>query len=275
MNFLNEYLKKVRLESGIEPVLGTISKLQSLHLQTFPFENLNPLFHREVKLDSDSLAEKFLNQNRGGYCFEQNLIFKRVLEEIGFNVRALMARVYTPNQVLGRTHLLLLVEFESKKYITDVGFGGLVCPQPLWLDTWNIQETELGWYKIIKKGNEFSVNILQGDWRELYSFNLETCYFNDLVVANHYTSTHPNSHFTHDLMVALKTGNGRISLRNFQFSAYKKSELVNKVELKSVEELKTCLFEKFHLSTDEFPEFDTKLSEILSSEKDEREKSHK
>ena len=53
---------------------------------------------------------------RGGYCFEQNGVFERVLRELGFNVRSLLGRVVlsNPPALPPRTHRLLLVELEGE-----------------------------------------------------------------------------------------------------------------------------------------------------------------
>lgn len=57
-----------------------------------------------------------MTAHRGGYCFEQNGVFERVLCELGFNVRSLLGRVVlsNPPALPPRTHRLLLVELEGE-----------------------------------------------------------------------------------------------------------------------------------------------------------------
>ena len=46
-----------------------------------------------VPLDLAALQAKLVTGRRGGYCFEQNTLFKAVLEALGFSVTSLAARV--------------------------------------------------------------------------------------------------------------------------------------------------------------------------------------
>ena len=59
----------------------------------FPFENLDILLGRAIRLDLESLQRKLVAERRGGYCFEQNLLFAAALEALGFDVTLLSARV--------------------------------------------------------------------------------------------------------------------------------------------------------------------------------------
>lgn len=271
MSFLKIYLDKIGFESELKVNIETINRLQLKHLSRFPFENLNPLFGKEVLLDDESLTKKFLQNNRGGYCFEQNLIFQNILTQVGFKVRGLMARVHTDGKILGRTHLCQLIELGQKRYISDVGFGGLVSPQILWLDTEQVQMTAYGKYRIVKKNEDYAVQLLMKDgWRELYNFNLNTYYFADYLVSNHYTSTSFRSHFTHELTVSMVTHNGKKSLRNFDFSVYEGVEIVEKRKLKSVSEIKQILNTDFGISVNEFPEFEKQLADKMAKLKNEQ-----
>src|SRR4029434_1979169 len=95
--------------------------------------NLDILLGRPIKLDVESLERKLIDGRRGGYCFEQNLLFSTVLEQLGFTVTRLLARVrYRTTSVLPRTHMTLLVELADGRWIADVGFGadGLLLPVP-------------------------------------------------------------------------------------------------------------------------------------------------
>ena len=59
--------------------LSTLRELHYLHPQAIPFENLDPLLKRPVKLDPASLQAKLVEAGRGGYCFEHNPLFANVL----------------------------------------------------------------------------------------------------------------------------------------------------------------------------------------------------
>ncbi|MEI4902561.1 arylamine N-acetyltransferase, partial [Klebsiella pneumoniae] len=78
--------------------------------ESIPFENLDPLLRRPMRLDAASLEQKLVRGGRGGYCFEQNLLLRHALEGIGFTVAGLAARVVwnqPEGAILPRTHMLL------------------------------------------------------------------------------------------------------------------------------------------------------------------------
>ncbi|CAN0476623.1 unnamed protein product, partial [Phaeothamnion confervicola] len=105
--------------------LAALGRLQSAHLTAIPFENLDVLADRGVRIDLASIEDKLVNGRRGGYCFEQNRLFANVLEQLGWEVRTLSARVRRGNRGLtALTHMTLEVTVERVPYLVDVGFGG-------------------------------------------------------------------------------------------------------------------------------------------------------
>ena len=113
------------------PRAASFDVLRELHLrhpQAIPFENLNPLLRWPVRLDTASLVRKLLDDRRGGYCFEQNLLFAHALYALGFRFRGLAARVVynaPSSAVTPRSHMLLVVDLGEEPILVDVGFGGL------------------------------------------------------------------------------------------------------------------------------------------------------
>ncbi|GAC1410114.1 MAG: hypothetical protein NVSMB57_03500 [Actinomycetota bacterium] len=140
---------------------------------------------------------KLVTKERGGYCFEQNTLFAAVLESLGYEVRRLGARVGNgdPSKLM-RTHLVLGVRVNGHELVADVGFGAgaLLYPVPLHARD-----------PVVQHGREFRLQESNGiftlqqrgveQWHDQYHFTLESFYETDVVVANHYTSTHPDSGF--------------------------------------------------------------------------------
>src|SRR5690242_5486709 len=127
---LQAYTARIEYQGGLEPVLQTLQELHLAHATHIPFENLDVLLRKPIRLDADSLWAKLVCGGRGGYCFEQNALFASVLEQVGFRVTRLAARVRAGAAgIRPRSHMLLLVE----GCIADVGFGseGLLLPVPL------------------------------------------------------------------------------------------------------------------------------------------------
>ncbi len=87
---LNHYFARINWSGAAAVNIDTLRALHLKHNCTIPFENLDVLLPREIQLDDQSLEEKLVIARRGGYCFEQNGVFERVLRELEFNVRSLL-----------------------------------------------------------------------------------------------------------------------------------------------------------------------------------------
>ena len=76
---------------------------------------------RPIRLDLPSLTEKLIRGQRGGYCFEQNALLAAVLEQLGFKVTRLLARVRIGGErLLPRTHMVLEVAAEGESWLAEV-----------------------------------------------------------------------------------------------------------------------------------------------------------
>lgn len=90
---LDNYLARIGYRGAIRPDLPTLAAIHAAHVNAIPFEDFDPLLRRPVNLDLGSLQEKLVDNRRGGYCFEQNALFKAALEAIGFQITGLGGRV--------------------------------------------------------------------------------------------------------------------------------------------------------------------------------------
>ena len=198
---------------------ATVDALESLHLAhatAIPFENLDILLGRPIRLDLGSLQQKLVAERRGGYCFEQNLLFGAVLESVGFEVTFLSARVrYGATVVRPRTHMLLQVTHGDQRWVADVGFGGegLLRPVPLVVGSESVQ---FRWtYRLIEEGRHLVLQSRRsGEWLDMYAFTLEPQERVDYEVANHFTSTHPSSPFRMIPIVQRPSQEARYILRD-------------------------------------------------------------
>jgi len=126
---LDAYLRRVGWSGPVGVDLPTLRGLAIAHVATIPFANLDPLMGRPVDLGLAALQRKLVDEGRGGYCFEQNLLFEAMLREIGFEVSGLIARVlwgHPEDTQTPQSHMLLRVELEGESWLADVGFGGHV-----------------------------------------------------------------------------------------------------------------------------------------------------
>jgi N-hydroxyarylamine O-acetyltransferase len=223
---IDSYLRRIGLPASAVPnvnvaissdaALDTLTALHEAHGAAIPFENLDILLGRPIRLDLASLQRKLVGERRGGYCFEHNTLFQAALESLGFRVTPLSARVRVGTTgVRARTHMLLRVELPEGPFLADVGFGGggLVHPLPLEIGA----EVRTGPFGHRLAGED-GLWVLQGDsgsgWIDQYAFTLEPQYPIDFEVANHYTSTHPQSAFVLNLTAQRSWPDRRAVLRN-------------------------------------------------------------
>jgi N-hydroxyarylamine O-acetyltransferase len=193
--------------------------LHLAHATSIPFENLDIVLRQPISLEVDQLQAKLVDAHRGGCCFEQNGFFTAVLEQIGFKITRLAARVrMSSGRLVPRTHMLFMIEFGRERWIGDVGFGGwgLMEPIPLEVDRDNRQ---FGW--------TMRLRYEQGQWilrcmdspfdHDQYAFTLDPQLPIDYEPANHYCSTHPQSRFMQTVGVQLPAREKRFVLRNNEF----------------------------------------------------------
>jgi len=121
------YLERIGLEGEDIPITKEgLDKLQWAHLQNIPFENID-IFDYDLNIDFGIVKafEKIISGKRGGYCFELNSIYMKLLEELGFDVYPVGARImlsgshYTP----AVSHRATIVTIAGSRYYSDVGFG--------------------------------------------------------------------------------------------------------------------------------------------------------
>jgi N-hydroxyarylamine O-acetyltransferase len=265
---LDSYLHRIGFRGDSRPTLETLRTIHALHPQTIPFENLNPLLRRPVRLDAASLEDKLVRSGRGGYCFEHNLLLRHALEALGYRVTGLAARVLwgaPQGAVTSRTHMLLRVYVDGTSYLADVGFGGLTLTAPLRFATDVEQPTPHEPARITSSGNEFLMQAKLGEaWHTLYRFDLQEQHLIDYELANWYTSAHPRSFFVNGLMVARSDPGRRYTLRNTELSVYESGGRHEHRTLASVAELRDALTGLFQLSLPEGPEVDAALARLAT-----------
>lgn len=229
---IESYLKKINYTGPIVAKLETLQKLHLLHPMRIPFENLTPFFHEPVAIEEEALNKKMILSDRGGYCFEHNMVFMWVLEHFGFRITPLMARVIwnqPAENITARSHMLLKVEIEGEAYLADVGFGGMTMTAPLKLLPNVEQETPHEKFRIIKEDHSYrQEGFLSGEWKHTYRFTLEEAKIIDYQVSNFYVSTFPDSRFRDQLIAARPFEGGRYALNNRTLTRYDQKGKIEK-----------------------------------------------
>ena len=221
---LPAYLRRIGYTQAVRPDAATLRGLAAAHVASIPFENLDPFLGVPVVLELPRLERKLVQHGRGGYCFEQNLLFREVLRTIGYPVTGLIARVLwqrDESEVTAQSHMLLRVEIEGESWLADVGFGGMVLSGALRLAPDVEQLSAHEPYRLLEDNGQWRMQALvRGQWATLYRFDLQPREDIDYVVANHYTSTFPQSHFLHQLTIARSVPGRRLNLRSRDFTVH-------------------------------------------------------
>ncbi|GAA4669232.1 arylamine N-acetyltransferase family protein [Gordonia humi] len=201
---LPSYLSKIGFTGEPAADLTTLRALHRSHTTSIPFENLDIMLGRNVRLDLETLQAKLIRSARGGYCFEHAALFAAVLERIGFRFTALCGRVTLGGDWSTRpaTHALIVVELPEGHFLCDVGFGrGPLEPIEL-VDGAEIDQG--GWRLRLTAeptSDVFGTDrwILwqhDGGWIDRHTFVLAPQFPIDYRVGSHFVSTSPSSPFT-------------------------------------------------------------------------------
>lgn len=263
---LESYFNRIQIDDIQGNSLENLRLLVKHHTGNIPFENLNPLLDIPVKLDMESLVQKIIYDGRGGYCFEQNLLFMEVLKTLGYKVQPYAARVTASDeQMNARTHMFLMVEVENSQFLTDVGFGGMIPAEPLRFETGLIQETPHITYRITENTEGFYLEYLkENHWKTLHTFDFQNQFPVDFQMANWYTSTWPKSHFRHQLSVALADEEKRFGLKNNRLSVHHINGKTERTFLNSPSEIMEVPESVFELNLDNLPKLENRLREVMS-----------
>jgi len=253
---LAAYFARIGYSGPAEPSLSCLAGIIAGHAAAIPFENLDVLLGRPVRLDTAALLDKLVHRRRGGYCFEHNTLLMQVLLALGFAVEGLGARVVwmrAPDEIPPRTHMLLRVLLPAGPHLADVGFGGLTLTAPLRLVADLEQPTPHDPHRLVATGNgqpsdELELQARLGaEWTRLYRFSLEPQYPIDYELANWFTSTYPAGLFTNNLLMALPEPDRRYALFNDAFTVHYLDGRRERREWHGPVELGDILARHFHM----------------------------
>lgn len=256
---LDAYLARIGVTRAAvaEPTLDTLATVAWAHVSSIPFENLEILLGRGVSIDLPDIEAKLVAGRRGGYCFEHNTLLTAALRALGFTVTNHLARVrWNGTALTPRTHMLLSVASPGSAgarsvidgHLVDCGFGGQCPTAPIPLRHDEVFPQRHDRLRLVREGDEHVLQLaIMDGWEDLYAFTLEPQHAIDFEVANHYTATHPRSHFRVGPRVARTTADGRITLRDGEL-AFRRGGEVTRRTVTDPDELLAILDADFGLA---------------------------
>ncbi len=204
---LDRYLARIGLHEA-----PSVTAVHRAHVGAIPFENTQSYLGDPVSLAPADIERKLVDEHRGGYCFEQNLLLKAALESIGASVETFLARVRydaEPGVLRPRSHLVLRVDAENASWLADVGFGrgGLFEPLPFQPGA---AAEQSGWrLRLIEDRSELVLQVFEdGRWVDLYGFVPEPAPAIDIETSNWWACTNPRSPFVTGLTASIQTDAG-------------------------------------------------------------------
>ena len=211
-------------------------------MAAIPFENLDVLLGRGIRLDLESVTAKLVTARRGGYCFEHGTLFQAALGALGVAATAHAARVLlvAPKAEAPRTHMFLTIEDGGTTWVLDPGFGGQgpLVPVPLIEG----EEARRGpdVHRLLRRDGEWVLEgRVNGVMTALWTSSLEPQFPVDFALANHYVATFPESPFATRLMIRALTPGGRVSAMNRDVTVLRdgiaeKRQLTTRAELRAL-----------------------------------------
>ncbi|XP_070808870.1 arylamine N-acetyltransferase, pineal gland isozyme NAT-3-like [Pituophis catenifer annectens] len=234
---IKDYFERICYKGSQEKIdLETLTEVFQHHIRAVPFENLSLHCGETIQLDLESVYDKIVKHNRGGWCMENNQLLFWAFQTMGYEVGLLGARVYVPerkayNQEV--THVLIKVTLEGKTYIVDGGFGvAYQMWQPMELISQKNQPqtpgifcfTEKGgmWYfhkvkrKKVRMDSENKILcsdiVKNGTCKNIYLFTLQPKTIDDFRLASLQLQTDPSSMFLRKSICSLQTTDGFLVL---------------------------------------------------------------
>jgi N-hydroxyarylamine O-acetyltransferase len=210
---LDRYFARVGYVGSRAANLSTLHALHRAHLLAIPYENLDIHLGLTVSLDPEAAFTKLVDERRGGWCYEMNGLFGRVLETLGFTVRYVSGAVGRARKGWRAqgNHLVLLVTLD-RPWIADVGFGdGFLTPLPLEPGTYS---QGFMTYRVTKDGPRWRVDNHTHGGADGFDFTLTARRLGDFAQQCHELQTSPESSFVQTTVCERFEPAGMVVLRS-------------------------------------------------------------
>jgi len=206
---VDAYLARIGYTGAREPRADVLADLHRAHMLAVPFENLDIHLGIENVLDPEHVFDKVVTRRRGGWCYELNGSFARLLEALGFTVTRYSAAVVLSDPPSPDfAHLTLRVDLD-RPWLADVGFGASFT-RPLRLDDDGNQERDGNTYRLAPLPD--GRMMLHENDSPQYVFALEPRRMDEFAEMCVLQQTTPGSHFLAAPICSRATEDGRVSL---------------------------------------------------------------
>lgn len=244
------WLARIGYTGSRAPTLETLQALVFAHARAIAYESIDILLDRPPTLDLPSLQRKMIDANRGGYCFEQNMLFRGGLRSLGYDITSLQARVVRGLEVTAprpMLHMILQVNLPEGQFLADVGFGNLAPTGALLMVPDIEQDTPHETMRLVTMGEELLLQSKLGDsWQHIYRIVRLPRVDLEYEMCNWFTGTHPQSPYLNNVIAARPGPNRtRLTLFNARFNVRHASGQAERRVLQGEAEYREVLTNEF------------------------------
>jgi N-hydroxyarylamine O-acetyltransferase len=209
---IDGYLNRIGLSGPLPVTAETLAAIQSAHLHTVPFENLDiSVLDRHLALDIPELYEKVVTNRRGGFCFELNGLLATLLEGMGFEVWRMAAQFTSDPNADPFDHLILMVGVpaEDSRWYVDAGAGRVNPERPVPIGA----ETDDGQHRTRFTGGRWVGETKADDvWAPVLSWGTDAYQLADFLPRCLHFQTDPESFFRSGALCTILVPDGRVTL---------------------------------------------------------------
>jgi len=226
------YLERIGYLGPTRPNVNVLRRLHRRHLLSIPFENLDIHLGWPIVLSEKGFYDKIIKHHRGGFCYELNGLFASLLDELGFKVLMLSARVARKNGGFSPDfdHMTLLVQLKHP-WLVDVGFGDSFT-EPKRLDMRGPQADHGKEYRFTRRDGWTLLSRKlkrNGVWEPQYLFSGRPRKLEEFVPRCRWQQTSPRSPFRKGRLCTRLTPKGRLTLTDTKFIVTRGSEKVERL----------------------------------------------
>ena len=254
---LNLYLNRIGITERPSHTVTGLQQLGSAHFFSIPFENLGSHLKEKDDLQIDNLFDKLVVRQRGGICYEQNLVLAAALGGLGFEYELLSGQMASRDGHFGPpfVHLTLRV-FLNKEYLVDIGNGETFTAPLNFEGNWVPQERG-GAYRIVTDGKQsyrVEQHMENNQVQTVYLFNGKPQEIEAFEPMWRFHSESPESHFARGWIATLPQANGgRLTVaKGMEMETTPKG--MERRAIGSAQKLETILKEKFKMKDISIPQ---------------------
>ena len=271
-SLLERYFERIGIERPPVPSIDGLRWIVAAHIAAIPFENLDQLAGEVTSVVPEEIARKLVDRERGGYCYEHNILLEHVLNEIGYRVVPAAARVLwrkaETDPVGGRHHVSLMVDCadSERPVLADAGFAGFRIDGSVPIAK-DFAPSSGGGFRLVPIG-ELQLRLettYGGGWVPLYSFEPIRSYPDDHEASNWFLCTHPESFFRTTLLAARGTDDRRITLDSHHLTIRHLRGDVERRQMTTVDQFVDALRRELRIDTDDVPALHDSLGRILAT----------